>query len=444
MTVSDATRQAGLLDPPAPPRSAEDLDAGRTRFLLRLSRTVSSLQHPARAAEAVVGLLTDELVAFAQVTLLSGRQEITTSAVVGGPASSLTGHRSSATHEVLGEVEGLRTVQDRALPPSGPERAAAIRALVTDPAVADALDDLGPESVLLLPLCARGRCFGVLAVAREAGLGLDETATGFLVDTAGRVSQCLDAALAVAESRHVSAVLRRSMAPAAIPHYPHLDVACFFQISSQNDELGGDFYDLHGPDDDLVVLLGDVAGTGVEAVLHAKRIRNAVRTSALIERDPAWILGVVNSVLSSDAEIDSELLATAVCARLTMVGDELHVRAAVAGHPPALVLRSGGGIEVVPGTGPALGLLETATYAETSVVLRDRDTLVLYTDGVTEARGHEDRFGYQRLLAVLEQLGGAPASAVVDLVAAEVTDHLRGRRQDDITLLALRHRSAAS
>ena len=132
----------------------------------------------------------------------------------------------------------------------------------------------------------------------------------------------------------------------------------FLRVAHEHEELGGDFYDIHGEDDDLTVLLGDVAGKGVEAAVHAKRIRNAVRTASHVDRDPAWILGLVNRVLCSEAEALSEVISTAVCARLRPGPDTLVVEIANAGHPPALVLRADGTVETVTAEGVALALLD--------------------------------------------------------------------------------------
>ena len=138
---------------------------------------------------------------------------------------------------------------------------------------------------------------------------------------------------------------------------------------------------------------GDVAGKGVEAAVHAKRIRNAVRTASHVDRDPAWILDLVNRVLTSEADDLSEVISTAVCARLRPGPDTLAVEIANAGHPPALVLRVDGTVETVTAEGVALALLDDTTYTTTTLELRAGDTLLCYTDGVTEAHGHEDMFG---------------------------------------------------
>ena len=440
MTLPVRERQVRLLadSRATEPRARLAQASSRAEFVLRLSRTVSAVQHPSRAMEALVGLLVEEMVAFAQVTVFSGIRQITTGMVHGSRVTTRAGLAVDTRIPVVDQVVRHGVVEQLLLPTGG-ERRDVIDQLVPETDLADALDALGTESLVLLPLVARGRTFGALALARPSGYGFDENALGFLEDLAQRVSVALDANLVVAESRHVASVLRQTMMPSTTRSVPYLDSAVFLRVAHEHEELGGDFYDIHGEDDDVTVLLGDVAGKGVEAAVHAKRIRNAVRTASHVDRDPAWILNLVNRVLTSEADDLSEVISTAVCARLRPGPDTLSVEIANAGHPPALVLRVDGTVETVTAEGVALALLDDTTYTTTTLELRAGDTLFCYTDGVTEAHGHEDMFGEERLAAVLSHLGGVKASAVVDQVAIAVTSHIAHRQRDDIALVALRY-----
>jgi serine phosphatase RsbU (regulator of sigma subunit) len=439
MTLPVRERQARLLadSRSSEPRARLAQASSRAEFMLRLSRTVSAVQHPTRAMEALVTLLVEEMVTFAQVTVFSGIRQATVGTVHGGALCSVAGLVVDTPTPLVDEVVRHGVVEHLMLP-AGARRRALVDELVPDPGLADALEALGPESLVVLPLTARGRSFGALALGRPPGYGFDAGSVSFLEDLAQRISVALDANLVVAESRHVAAVLRQAMMPATTRPVPGIDTAVFLRVAHEHEELGGDFYDVHGPDDDLTLVLGDVAGKGVEAAVHAKRIRNAVRTASHVDRDPAWILGLVNRVLCDEAEADSEVIATAVCCRLRRAPEGLAVELANAGHPQPLVLRSDGTVERPRADGLALALLDGTTYAATSVVLRPDDTLLLYTDGVTEARGHRDLFGEDRLVATLRQAGGMKASAVVDQVAIAVTTHLADRQRDDIALVALR------
>ena len=440
MTLPVRERQVRLLadSRSAEPRARLAQASSRAEFVLRLSRTVSAVQHPTRAMTALVNLLVEEMVTFAQVTVFSGIRQVTTGAVHEGTVSTRAGLAVELSMPVVDEVV-RHGVTEHLLLPTGPERRSVIDRLVPDGRLATDLDELGTESLVLLPLSARGRTFGALALGRPAGYGFDDSSVAFLEDLAQRISVALDANLVVAESRHVASVLRQSMMPAKTRPVDYLDTAVFLRVAHEHEELGGDFYDIHGPDDQLTVVLGDVAGKGVEAAVHAKRIRNAVRTAAQVRRDPAWILGLVNRVLVDEADPMSEVIATAVCARLRPGPDSLTVELSNAGHPPALVLRGDGGVETVTAEGVALALLEDTEYTATVFELAPGDTMLLYTDGVTEARGADGMFGEQRLVSTLSGLAGLKASAVTDQIAIAVTSHLDDHQRDDIALVALRY-----
>jgi hypothetical protein len=330
-------------------------------------------------------------------------------------------------------------VEDVVLPTQGRARRSALAALFTGAQAIAAVDGSDAEQLVVLPLRARGRSLGVLVLGRRRGYGFAGSHS-FLEDLAERIAVGLDATLVVAESRYVASVLRRSLAPVEVPRIEGLDIATFYRVAHQSEDVGGDFFDIFGPTDDVTLLCGDVAGKGVEAAVSAKRIRNAVRTASMVDRSPAWVLGLVNRVLASEADSYSERMATAVCARLRREGDTVRVDLANAGHPPMLVVRADGTVEDVDAAGVALGLLDTGEYAETCESLGPRDTVVLYTDGVTEARGVDDMFGEERLRRLLATVAGLPAQAVVEAIAVAVHDHLGERRHDDIAVVAVQNR----
>ena len=374
---------------------------------------------------------------MAQVVVRTGQWQLVAGAVQGGPV------HNTATRVVDGTPADLENAlrrglhDDVVLPKAGAPRRRALAAFLPDPDLAAEVDALGSEQLAVLPLTARGRSFGVLVIGRAPGFGFGD-AQNFLDDLAARVAVGLDATLVVAESRYVAV----GAAPLAGAHRacrrcPAWRWRRTTASPTSRQELGGDFLDVHGPDDDLILLCGDVAGKGVEAAVHAKRIRNAVRTASHVDRSPGWILGLTNSVLVDEAEEFSEGMATGVCARLRPDGDRLRVDLANAGHPPALLLRADGTLEEVlhrrGGPGPARRRHLRPRRSSPSGPL---DSLLVYTDGVTEARGVDDLFGDRRLRDVLRGLGGLPPTALIESVAVAVSDHLGERAHDDIAIFA--------
>jgi hypothetical protein len=443
MSTSVRAQQARLLADSrgVEPRARLAQAVSRADFLLRLSRTLSAVQNPQRAIEAVVDLLLDEMVEVAHLVVHTGPWQLACGGVHGSPSHSSVDRWVDEDSDVVRQVLNRGIPDQVVLPRGAAERAKILRRYLSPDRLVEEAAGLRCEQLMVLPLSARGRTFGMLVLGRTLGFG---DVAAFLEDLAARIATGLDAALLLAESRHVTAVLRDSLAPADLPELTHLDLATYTRVAHQSEELGGDLLDVHGAEDDLTLVCGDVTGKGVEAAVHAKRIRNAVRTLTHVDRDPGWILGLVNRVLVAEAGPFSENLSTAVCARLRPEPDaggaRLLVEVAGAGHPPAMVLRTDGRVEEVPTTGVSLALIDDASYTSSRVVLEPGDTLLLYTDGVTEARGAEDLFGEEGLRRTLAGLCGLRASAVVEALAVTISEHLGDRSHDDIAVLAVQYR----
>ncbi len=110
----------------------------------------------------------------------------------------------------------------------------------------------------------------------------------------------------------------------------------------------------------------------------------------------------------------------------------------VAGHPPPLILRANGELRWIEGSGALLGVLDDAGLTDQEIRLGAGDTLVLYTDGVTEERGEQGAFGERGLAAALEGAAGASATEIVERIERAVLAHGSGEPRDDIAILVVR------
>jgi sigma-B regulation protein RsbU (phosphoserine phosphatase) len=201
--------------------------------------------------------------------------------------------------------------------------------------------------------------------------------------------------------------------------------------------VGGDLFDHFRAGSRVFFLLGDVSGKGVGAALFMARAKTAFESLAARESDPGAILTLLNRRLS--AENEAGMFVTAVLGSLDLTTGELTF--AAAGHEPPVLLKVDGppgSIEVEGG--PVVGLLEGATFPVNRLRLAPGEALVLYTDGVSEARGSADElFGVERLLATLNPIAAARAQAVTQGVLAAVRAFAgEAPQSDDITILTLR------
>jgi sigma-B regulation protein RsbU (phosphoserine phosphatase) len=167
-----------------------------------------------------------------------------------------------------------------------------------------------------------------------------------------------------------------------------------------------------------------------------------MRTAAEYERSPAGVLERLNAALVVDP--DRRRLCTVVCARIVTEPDgSAEVRVACGGHPPPFRLHDGRA-EAVAVTGPLLGAFEGGRWREAVVWLGPGESLVLYTDGVTDTRSAAERFGAERLEAVLSRAAGLEADEVADGVDRALLEFEDGPQRDDVALLVLRASARAA
>jgi sigma-B regulation protein RsbU (phosphoserine phosphatase) len=233
--------------------------------------------------------------------------------------------------------------------------------------------------------------------------------------------------------------LQRSLLPPALPAVPGLEVAAYYRAASR-DEVGGDFYDLFPLSQDRYGLfLGDVCGKGAQAAAVTSLIRYTLRAAAVYDPDPAAALGTLDAALQQGFPADMEHFCSVIFGLLTPDGDGFILTLARGAHPDPLLIHADGTASylAIPG-GPLIGVFDVAVFEATTIRLEPGDTLLLYTDGLTEARTDAagGRYGDQALLAFAVTLVPATAASAIAGITA-LLDELGGGVQDDIALLAL-------
>ncbi|WP_060905581.1 PP2C family protein-serine/threonine phosphatase [Streptomyces scabiei] len=239
------------------------------------------------------------------------------------------------------------------------------------------------------------------------------------------------------------AVLQQSLLPATLPHVPGVEAAVHYRTASP-DRLGGDFYDLFPIDDKrFAFFLGDVCGKGPQAAAVTSLTRYTLRAAALHDPEPVSALSTLNTVLQERYTGSGDPRYCTVIFGI-LEPDPVHgqvtVRLAAGGHPPTLVLRADGTADFLPTPGGFLvGALPDACFATATTVLAPGDTLLLYTDGLTEARTGEDRttlYGDEALRAFTADQTGKPPHALIQALTGLLDDFGDGL-DDDTALLAL-------
>lgn len=300
------------------------------------------------------------------------------------------------------------------------------------------LQQLHPQALMCVPLAARGRVLGVLTFARTtAGAGYTEEDLGVAEELARNAGLCLDNSRLYDIQCDIAHTLQRSLLPSELPRVPGFDAASCYHAAGELYEVGGDFYDLFpASGESWIALIGDVTGKGPAAAAITSVVRHTIRAAAHLTRWPRRMLERANTAVLEQADWDG--LCTALCIRLTWGPRGLLARGTSAGHLPAILLRADGQVEVIESPGMMLGVMPALELREWAAELRPNDTLILYTDGVTEARLRGSLFGEERLHALIQSCAGLPAPELVQRVERAVLEFQEHELADDIAILAIR------
>jgi len=249
-------------------------------------------------------------------------------------------------------------------------------------------------------------------------------------------------------SAHLARTLQRSLSPPVLPAVAWLRLATAYHPASI-DDVGGDFYDFFAlPDGSYAMFVGDVCGKGARAAALTSLTRYTLRGAAIVEADPAAVLAQLNAALLLEQEAsgdgaapdptDDELLCTVVYGRLyppRKPGGSADLVLARAGHPPPLIVHPDHSVQAVACEGPMVGILEQPTFTAARLPLHPGDTLLLYTDGITDTRTLHGRLGQDGLTRFLTAGDTTPAAII-----SRLDTHLAGpdpTRRDDIAAIAL-------
>ena len=292
---------------------------------------------------------------------------------------------------------------------------------------------LGLRAVLVVPMRTAGETIGALSlVTAESGRTFSENDVELAEELARRAATAVENARLYTERSHIAQTLQRGLLPPRLPEIPGWASATLYRPAGDENWVGGDFYDAFPVEGGWMLVVGDVAGHGPEAASLTAQARYTLRTTAMLTGSPLAALDQLNrELVASDPGM---ALCTAASVLLREVDGGGRAEVVCAGHPLPLVLRKGE-VEPIGRFGPMLGAWGDKTWTPVDVPIDRGDTLVLYTDGVVDAEGAEDRFGEQRLEAVLA--GARNADEAVERIDRALNEFEVGNQADDTAVLAV-------
>ncbi len=295
------------------------------------------------------------------------------------------------------------------------------------------LREVGMRAVLVVPLTIRERTIGALTmVDAESGRSFDRGDLEFAEQIAARAALAVEGARLYSERSAIARTLQDSLLPEAIPEIPGWELAALYRSAGHESEVGGDFYDFWELDGEWLMVIGDVTGKGVGAAAVTSLVRHTARAASEFDPRPAQVLARIDAALRRRPTVS---LCTALCLRISPDGAML----AVGGHPPPLCIGESGVVEIGE-HGTLLGALARTRWPETRVELRPGETLVAFTDGVTDTVGEGGvRWGTDRLRALLADARGlAPPEIGTRLVTA-LDEFQVGAQADDTAVVIMRY-----
>ncbi|WP_217913913.1 SpoIIE family protein phosphatase [Miltoncostaea marina] len=295
----------------------------------------------------------------------------------------------------------------------------------------------GPEGIrsfMLVPLMHGGRVLGLVSVNCLQPREFGEREVRILTELARHAAGALANALEFERERHIAETLQQALIADRLPDVPGLELAARYQAAAGS-LVGGDFYSAWTlPDDRLAVLVGDVSGKGVDAAGVTAMARYMAEALSQHRPEPADVVGELNDLMCP--RLADGALVTLVLTVVDTARGEL--RWCCAGHPPPLLVGAGGTMRALEDPCPPCGVFPGERYRQSTEPFGPGDALVLYTDGLIEARRRLREFGEDGLRRALADAAGLDPRGVVGALHAAACDWRGGRLTDDVAIAVVR------
>jgi GAF domain-containing protein len=311
-----------------------------------------------------------------------------------------------------------------------------LRGRATDQMHLKLLTQVGIRSHMVVPLKARGRTLGAVSfVSANRRYGRDDLALAEAL--VARASLAVDNARLYDQQRGVARALQESLLPPTPPEIPGIDLAARYRAAGEGTEVGGDFYDVfETKSGSWAVVIGDVCGKGAEAAAVTGLARNTIRATAVHEDRPSIVLDQLNRAILE--QVADGRFCTVCYARIRPNGQGARVTVCSGGHPLPLVLRVDGTLETAGKPGRLLGVFPETHVSDQVLELAPGDSLILYTDGVTEEVRESVHLGAERLAAAVQAVAGRDANGIADGIEQAVFGSRTGEARDDVAIVVVR------
>jgi len=297
------------------------------------------------------------------------------------------------------------------------------------------LKEMGMENAryMVVPIEYRDKIIGTLAMAFGGKRDFTQNEIDLCRSIAYIVGQTIENARLYEAERSIANTLQEAIL--IMPNRVHgIEFGHLYRSATIEARVGGDFYDIFEIERDKIgILIGDVSGKGVEAAALTSIVKNTIKAHAYENSTPAMIISKANDLLVRTTP--PQIFVTVFFGILNTETGSLSYCSA--GHPPTIIKRRSGSVDLLAKYSPAIGAFSGLSYRSGRVKLRKGDVFILYTDGVTEARNDGSFFGEERLIACAQGLGLVTAEEVPHLIYEDVIGYCQGNLSDDIAILSI-------
>ncbi len=299
------------------------------------------------------------------------------------------------------------------------------------------LQAINPTAVVIVPMITGTKPVGAITLLwSDTPRRLSRSDLSLAEELGRRAGAAVENARSFAERTRIAEVLQRALLPAFLPEIPGAQIEARYAASGELNEVGGDFYDVFEYDRRRwMLVIGDVCGKGPSAASVTALARHTLRAGAMNGCTPTRMLEMLHSALLRDPGGD---LCTVCLVLVTPADGHARLTVALAGHPPPLVANERGEARPIGELGTMLGLIEPVVITEYEARLERDETLLLYTDGLPEARGASGSLGEDGLRRLSREGATMPLPSMLEHIERAALEHADGHAQDDIALLALR------
>jgi PAS domain S-box-containing protein len=411
-------------------------------FMAEASRVLASSMDYASTLARVARLAVPQIADWCAIDVLTDADELERLAVHHvNPDKLLLLERLDRDYrpgldEPVGIPEVLRSGQARIYTGIKP---ATLEGYARDPEHLRLLRELGANTVIVAPMqgATRGAIGTITLASGEFPRRLTRADMGLTVRLGRRAGTAVERARIYTERARIAHILQRSLLPESLPQIPAAEVRALYAAAGELNEVGGDFYDVFDYEADRwMLVVGDVVGKGPRAAGVTALARHTLRAAAISGQSPTEMLATLHRAL--DRQPRGADLCTVCLVTMTQAAARAHLKVALAGHEPPLLIDAHGESRQLGQPGTLLGVIDPISISETDAELHPGETLLLFTDGVTEAGKPDRPLGSSGLRRLCRQAPRLSLQGLLEHIERAATEHAGGSLHDDIALLALR------